>query len=436
MGFFEGYYGARETVDADTARESASKQAKGVADILQKELDSAKQPAPQQGPTGSQPDAKPTDAKTPPVPGGTDFWKGTPTKEAAKGDDVKPAENLGSLIKGSADGIQLMQQRGQRLQALMMNAAKNNDPAGALAYRTQLDNLTSDAEAKQSEHMDYQQKQWQVGYQLGKQYESEIENATTDEEKSAAWTNFLKNGAKDAGIDPAGIMGIPPDKREAYVKSVMTKATDAKQDYNMMKELRASKEKTREFDIKEDEIKAHNRETEALTAQGRQTQRLLASVALQSLTDKAEDRKLSREVKLEAVKTEKVRNQANQIDREIGRADTDVKQATKEWTEANDDLTDALASKTSYGDTDANKAEIKRLTALKASKNKEVQDAKAKVKSLEKVYSDVISGDEPTKTEAPKSDYDTYKELWNAAKGDSKEQARLTAIARQHKIVK
>ena len=189
MGFFEGYYGSRETIDADTARESTSKQAKGVADILQKELDSAKQPAPQQGPTGSQP-------------------------------DVKPAENLGSLIKGSADGIQLMQQRGQRLQALMMNAAKNNDPAGALAYRTQLDNLTSDAEAKQSEHMDYQQKQWQVGYQLGKQYESEIENATTDEEKSAAWTNFLKNGAKDAGIDPAGIMGIPPDKREAYVKRI------------------------------------------------------------------------------------------------------------------------------------------------------------------------------------------------------------------------
>jgi len=386
MGFFEGYYSSRETIDADTARESASKQAKGVADILQKELDSAKQPAPQQGPTGSQPDAKPTDAKTPPVPGGTDFWKGTPTKEAAKGDDVKPAENLGSLIKGSADGIQLMQQRGQRLQALMMNAAKNNDPAGALAYRTQLDNLTSDAEAKQSEHMDYQQKQWQVGYQLGKQYESEIENATTDEEKSAAWTNFLKNGAKDAGIDPAGIMGIPPDKREAYVKSVMTKATDAKQDYNMMKELRASKEKTREFDIKEDETKAHNRETEALTAQGRQTQRLLASVALQSLTDKAEDRKLSREVKLEAVKTEKAKNQA-----------------TKEWTEANDDLTDALASKTSYGDTDANKAEIKRLTALKASKNKEVQDAKAKVSKLEKAYSDVISGDEPTKTEESKA---------------------------------
>ena len=60
MGFFEGYYSSRETIDADTARESASKQAKGVADILQKELDSAKQPAPQQGPTGSQPDAKPT----------------------------------------------------------------------------------------------------------------------------------------------------------------------------------------------------------------------------------------------------------------------------------------------------------------------------------------------------------------------------------------
>ena len=216
----------------------------------------------------------------------------------------------------------------------------------------------------------------------------------------------------------------------------MTKATDAKQDYNMMKELRASKEKVREFDIKEEEIKTHNRETESLTAQGRQTQRLLAGVALQSLTDKAEERKLRRDERGDKIKDEKVKNHAVQIDREIGRADTDVKQATKEWTEANDDLTDALASKTSYGDTDANKAEIKRLTALKASKGKEVEAAKSKVKSLEKDYSDAISGDEPTKTEAPKSDYDTYKELWNAAKGDPKEQARLTAIARQHKIVK
>ena len=32
-----------------------------------------------------------------------------------------------------------------------------------------------------------------------------------------------------------------------------------------------------------------------------------------------------------------------------------------------------------------------------------MQDAKAKVKSLEKVYSDVISGDEPTKTEESKA---------------------------------
>ena len=436
MGFFEGYYGARETIDADTARESATKQAKGVADILQKELDASKQPAPQQGPAGMKPDVKPTETKAPPVPGGTDFWKGTPTKEAAKTDEVKPAENLGSLIKSSADGLQLMKIRGERLQSLMMNAAKNNDPAGALAYRTQLDNLQSDAEAKQSTHMDFQQKQWEVGYQLGKQYESAIANATTDEERSSAWTNFIRSGASDAGIDPAGIMGIPAGKRDDYVRSVMTKATDAKQDYNMLKDLRAFKEKAREHDDSLEERKSHDRATEALTAQSRLIQEKAANTASQAAQDRADERKDRRDERLDKVKDDKVKNHATQIDREIGRADSDVKQATKEWTEANDDLTDALASKTSYGDTDANKAEVKRLTALKATKSKEMQEAKDKVSKLEKDYSSAISGDESSKAETPKSEYDIYKEHWNAAKGDPKEQARLTALARQHKIVK
>jgi len=60
-----------------------------------------------------------------------------------------------------------------------------------------------------------------------------------------------------------------------------------------------------------------------------------------------------------------------------------------------------------------------------------MQEAKDKVSKLEKDYSSAISGDE-----SPKSEYDIYKEHWNAAKGDPKEQARLTALARQHKVVK
>ena len=104
-------------------------------------------------------------------PGGYDPETGT------TGEDREKAVNFKNMMAANQQESQSISQQAKQLQALMLNAAKNNDPELALKFRAELDGLGDKAMKSQTDKLTLMGKQAEFKGQLAYKYKS---NPTED----------------------------------------------------------------------------------------------------------------------------------------------------------------------------------------------------------------------------------------------------------------
>jgi hypothetical protein len=197
-GAFE--FGAEKKAYAEKQAES-----KGVAEILKGFVSD------QQAPSTP---AQKTDAG----PGGYDPASGT------TGEDRQQFASLKDQMANNQNQAKAYTQQAQLLNKLMLNAAKNNDPEGALKFRSELDGLQDKMMKTQGDQLKLAKDQYETMSQLGEGY---LANPTDEQ-----WYTTVKEAMRLGLPGAENLLAVPREKREAVAKSAKAQGLTANQSVN------------------------------------------------------------------------------------------------------------------------------------------------------------------------------------------------------------
>lgn len=200
----EAAKGAFEFAAEKKAYAEKQAESKGIYDILRQGMEGQGKPAEPQ---------KPSD----PFSSGKEEGGGYDPKTGAMAGQPSMADQL----RAGAQQQQGFTKEAVTLQRLMLNAAKNNDPEGALKFKTQLDGLADKMADSQSKQLKVAKDLYEVQGQLSNAY---LANPTDEQ-----WNETVREAMR-LGIPGAEqMLTVPRDKREAVAKAGAAQALTANQ---------------------------------------------------------------------------------------------------------------------------------------------------------------------------------------------------------------
>ena len=295
--------------------------------------------------------------KTDAGPGGYDPSTGT------TGEDRQQDANFKDQMAAQQMQGQSIQKQAQRLNQMMLAAAKNNDPETALKFRAELDGLDDKFRKNQTDTLTLVGKQYEVGGQLANDY---LANQTPEN-----WYNTTREAMRLGIPGSEAMLQTPLNKRADFAKAYKDRALTAQQELTGQLKIAQMQEKSREF------------------YDGLEVKRMIADNSSRSAA-------LSREIRQDQLELSKDSHNLAKVNAMLGKVTPRLSQAREDYNEADREYKEAAARKRDIQsgiiiikDKEAKQKELDSLDIDMAESTKARDAAKANRENLTKQYEDL-----------------------------------------------